>query len=245
MKLPKLDVRMFQVALPSTGQKLTLRPFLVSEERILLEAARTENQVEIANAMKQIVNNCVTEEIDLNNCPTFDMEYLFVQLRSQSVGESQEVVFEVDDHDTSKGMKCEGVGQSVETSIDLSKAKVSNLENAKGNSRFMITDNIGIEMRYPTLEDTGSMTQQDVDTMFMMIKTCIKQVYTTDGDIFEPDQLDEGELDNFINSMNTGQFGKINEFFDQMPKLGLDVPYRCPVCSKPLNKYLEGMASFF
>ena len=236
---------MFQVALPSTGQKLTLRPFLVSEERILLEAARTENQVEIANAMKQIVNNCVTEEIDLNNCPTFDMEYLFVQLRSQSVGESQEVVFEVDDHDTSKGMKCEGVGQSVETSIDLSKAKVSNLENAKGNSRFMITDNIGIEMRYPTLEDTGSMTQQDVDTMFMMIKTCIKQVYTTDGDIYEPDQLDEGELDNFINSMNTGQFGKINEFFDQMPKLGLDVPYRCPVCSKPLNKYLEGMASFF
>ena len=195
--------------------------------------------------MKQIVNNCVTEEIDLNNCPTFDMEYLFVQLRSQSVGESQEVVFEVDDHDTSKGMKCEGVGQSVETSIDLSKAKVSNLENAKGNSRFMITDNIGIEMRYPTLEDTGSMTQQDVDTMFMMIKTCIKQVYTTDGDIYEPDQLDEGELDNFINSMNTGQFGKINEFFDQMPKLGLDVPYRCPVCSKPLNKYLEGMASFF
>ena len=245
MKLPKLDVRMFQVALPSTGQKLTLRPFLVSEERILLEAARTENQVEIANAMKQIVNNCVTEEIDLNNCPTFDMEYLFVQLRSQSVGESQEVVFEVDDHDTSKGMKCEGVGQSVETSIDLSKAKVSNLENAKGNSRFMITDNIGIEMRYPTLEDTGQMTQQDVDTMFQMIKTCIKQVYTTDGDIFEPDQLDEGELDNFINSMNTGQFGKINEFFDQMPKLGLDVPYRCPVCSKPLNKYLEGMASFF
>ena len=245
MKLPKLDVRMFQVALPSTGQKLTLRPFLVSEERILLEAARTENQVEIANAMKQIVNNCVTEEIDLNNCPTFDMEYLFVQLRSQSVGEAQEVVFEVDDHDTSKGMKCEGVGQSVETSIDLSKAKVSNLENAKGNSRFMITDNIGIEMRYPTLEDTGSMTQQDVDTMFMMIKTCIKQVYTTDGDIYEPDQLDEGELDNFINSMNTGQFGKINEFFDQMPKLGLDVPYRCPVCSKPLNKYLEGMASFF
>ena len=245
MKLPKLDVRMFQVALPSTGQKLTLRPFLVSEERILLEAARTENQVEIANAMNQIVNNCVTEEIDLNNCPTFDMEYLFVQLRSQSVGESQEVVFEVDDHDTSKGMKCEGVGQSVETSIDLSKAKVSNLENAKGNSRFMITDNIGIEMRYPTLEDTGAMTQQDVDTMFMMIKTCIKQVYTTDGDIFEPDQLDEGELDNFINSMNTGQFGKINEFFDQMPKLGLDVPYRCAVCSKPLNKYLEGMASFF
>ena len=245
MKLPKLDVRMFQVALPSTGQKLTLRPFLVSEERILLEAARTENQVEIANAMKQIVNNCVTEEIDLNNCPTFDMEYLFVQLRSQSVGESQEVVFEVDDHDTSKGMKCEGVGQSVETSIDMSKAKVANLENAKGNSRFMITDNIGIEMRYPTLEDTGSMTQQDVDTMFMMIKTCIKQVYTTDGDIYEPDQLDEGELDNFINSMNTGQFGKINEFFDQMPKLGLDVPYRCPVCSKPLNKYLEGMASFF
>ena len=245
MKLPKLDVRMFQVALPSTGQKLTLRPFLVSEERILLEAARTENQVEIANAMKQIVNNCVTEEIDLNNCPTFDMEYLFVQLRSQSVGESQEVVFEVDDHETSKGMKCEGVGQSVESSIDLSKAKVSNLENAKGISRFMITDNIGIEMRYPTFEDTGSMTQQDVDTMFMMIKTCIKQVYTTDGDIYEPDQLDEGELDNFINSMNTGQFGKINEFFDQMPNLGLDVPYRCPVCSKPLNKYLEGMASFF
>lgn len=78
-----------------------------------------------------------------------------------------------------------------------------------------------------------------------MIKTCIKQVYTTDGDIYEPDQLDEGELDNFINSMNTGQFAKINGFFEDMPKLGLDVPYRCPVCSKSMSKYLEGMASFF
>ena len=239
MKLPKLDVRMFQVALPSTGQKLTLRPFLVSEERILLEAARTENQVEIANAMKQIVNNCVTEDLDLSRNPTFDMEYIFVQLRAQSVGETQEVSFEVDAHE------CEGDGKTVEASIDLSKSKVNNLEKAKDNSRFMITDNIGIEMRYPTLEDTGDMTQQDVDTMFSMIKTCIKQVYTTDGDIYEPDQLDEGELDNFINSMNTGQFAKINGFFEDMPKLGLDVPYRCPVCSKSLNKYLEGMASFF
>ena len=239
MKLPKLDVRMFQIALPSTGQKLTLRPFLVSEERILLEAARTENQVEIANAMKQIVNNCVTEELDLSKNPTFDMEYIFVQLRAQSVGETQEVSFEVDAHE------CEGDGQTVEASIDLSKSKVNNLEKAKNNSRFMITDNIGIEMRYPTLEDTGDLATQDVDTMFSMIKTCIKQVYTTEGDIFEPDQLDEGELDNFINSMNTGQFAKINAFFEDMPKLGLDVPYRCPVCSKPLNKYLEGMASFF
>ena len=245
MKLPKLDVRMFQVALPSTGQKLTLRPFLVSEERILLEAARTENQVEIANAMKQIVNNCVTEELDLSKNPTFDMEYIFVQLRAQSVGETQEVSFEVDDHDTAKGMKCEGVGQTVEASIDLSKSKVNNLDKAKNNSRFMITDNIGIEMRYPTLEDTGDLATQDVDTMFAMIKTCIKQVYTTDGDIYEPEQLDEGELDNFINSMNTGQFAKINGFFEDMPKLGLDVPYRCPVCSKPMSKYLEGMASFF
>ena len=239
MKLPKLDVRMFQIALPSTGQKLTLRPFLVSEERILLEAARTENQVEIANAMKQIVNNCVTEELDLSKNPTFDMEYIFVQLRAQSVGETQEVSFEVDAHE------CEGDGQTVEASIDLSKSKVNNLEKAKNNSRFMITDNIGIEMRYPTLEDTGDLATQDVDTMFAMIKTCIKQVYTTDGDIYEPDQLDEGELDNFINSMNTGQFAKINGFFEDMPKLGLDVPYRCPVCSKSLNKYLEGMASFF
>lgn len=239
MKLPKLDVRMFQIALPSTGQKLTLRPFLVSEERILLEAARTENQVEIANAMKQIVNNCVTEDLDLSKNPTFDMEYIFVQLRAQSVGETQEVSFEVDAHE------CEGDGQTVEASIDLSKSKVNNLEKAKNNSRFMITDNIGIEMRYPTLEDTGDLATQDVDTMFSMIKTCIKQVYTTDGDIYEPDQLDEGELDNFINSMNTGQFSKINGFFEDMPKLGLDVPYRCPVCSKPLNKYLEGMASFF
>ena len=189
--------------------------------------------------MKQIVNNCVTEELDLSKNPTFDMEYIFVQLRAQSVGETQEVSFEVDAHE------CEGDGQTVEASIDLSKSKVNNLEKAKNNSRFMITDNIGIEMRYPTLEDTGDMTQQDVDTMFSMIKTCIKQVYTTEGDIFEPDQLDEGELDNFINSMNTGQFAKINAFFEDMPKLGLDVPYRCPVCSKPLNKYLEGMASFF
>ena len=246
MKLPKLDVRMFQVSLPSTGQKLTLRPFLVSEERILLEAARTENQVEIANAMKQIVNNCVTEEMDVDKIPTFDLEYLFVQLRSQSVGEAQELMLTVDDHDTAKGMKCEGVGQEVQVSVELNKAKIMGLENAKTNSRFLITDNIGVEMRYPTIMDASEVgTDVDAENIFAMVKKCVKQVYTTDGDIFEPDQLDAGELDNFINSMNSGQFRKINEFFDGMPKLGMDVTYRCPVCSKSMSKRLEGMANFF
>ena len=240
MKLPKLDVRMFQVSLPSTGQKLTLRPFLVSEERILLEAARTENQVEIANAMKQIVNNCVTEELDIDKIPTFDLEYLFVQLRAQSVGEAQELMLTVDPHD------CEGDGQEVQVSVELNKAKVLGLENAKTNSRFLITDNIGVEMRYPTIMDASEVGgEDDAENIFAMVKKCVKQVYTTDGDIFEPDQLDAGELDNFINSMNSGQFRKINEFFDGMPKLGMDVTYRCPVCSKSLSKRLEGMANFF
>ena len=239
MALPQLSVRNFEVRQPSTGDKLTLRPFLVSEERILLEAARTENQIEIANAMKQIVNNCVTEDLELSNCPTFDIEYLFVQLRSQSVGETQEVSFAVDKHD------CEGDEKMIEAQIDLSKAKVGNLDKAKGNSRFMITDTIGMEMRYPTLEDTGTIQTEDVDSMFGMIKTCIKQIYTTEGEIYEPKDLDEGEIDTFINSMNAGQFAKVNEFFNDMPKLGLDVQYRCPVCSKSMSKYLEGMASFF
>ena len=240
MKLPKLDVRMFQVSLPSTGQKLTLRPFLVSEERILLEAARTENQVEIANAMKQIVNNCVTEELDIDKIPTFDLEYLFVQLRAQSVGEAQELMLTVDPHE------CEGDEQEVQVSVELNKAKVLGLENAKTNSRFLITDNIGVEMRYPTIMDASEVGgEDDAENIFAMVKKCVKQVYTTDGDIFEPDQLDAGELDTFINSMNSGQFRKINEFFDGMPKLGMDVTYRCPVCSKSMSKRLEGMANFF
>ena len=240
MKLPKLDVRMFQVSLPSTGQKLTLRPFLVSEERILLEAARTENNTEIANSMKQIVNNCVQEELDLDKLPTFDIEFLFLQLRANSVGEEQEVGFTTDPHD------CEGDGKSVTVSVDVKKAKVTNLDTSKENTRFMLTDTIGMEMRYPTLGDTEGVTDvEDVDTMFGMVKKCIKQIYTDGGDIFEPSQLDAGELDEFLNSMNSEQFSKVNEFFTNAPKLSMDVPYRCPVCSKSLSKRLEGMASFF
>jgi len=240
MKLPKLDVRMFQVSLPSTGQKLTLRPFLVSEERILLEAARTEDQAEIAIAMKQIVNNCTQEELDLDKLPTFDIEFLFLQLRANSVGEDQEVGFDTDPHD------CEGDGKQVQVNIDIKRAKVVNLENSKQNTRFMLTDNIGMEMRYPTLGDTDGVEDiEDVDTMFSMVKKCIKQVYTDTGDIFEPDQLDAGELDTFLNSMNSEQFKMVNDFFTNAPKLSMEVPYRCPVCSKSLSKRLEGMASFF
>lgn len=238
MALPQLSVKQFEVRQPSTGEKLTLRPFLVSEEKILLQAG--EQPDTMMDAMKQVLKNCIIgQEIDLENLPAFDIEFLFLQLRSESIGAQVPLMLQHTD-------KCE----RTEVTINLREIKVVMPEDS--DNEFMLDDRVGIKMKYPTLSIMGEFANYNEETdnaaemSFAMIKKCIDTIFTKDGEVHEASKASDEELTTFVDSMNTDQFQKLQKFFDEMPtvKHTIKVP-RCITCGAPFEQEVQGIQSFF
>lgn len=236
MALPQLSVRNFEVRQPSTGDKLTLRPFLVSEEKILLQAQ--ENTDSMMTAMKQVMSNCIVgQQLDLDRMPSFDIEYIFLQLRSESVGNQVELMLKHKD-------ECE----ATEVKINLREVKVH--INKDLSNEIMLDDKVGIRMRYPTLEmmeEFGNLDETQVaDSSFLLIEKCIDSIYTADGEVHEADNVSKEELSAFINSMNSTQFQKVQKFFEDMPTVRhvIKVP-KCVTCGQPFEQVVQGLQSFF
>ena len=238
MALPQLSVKQFEVRQPSTGEKLTLRPFLVSEEKILLQAG--EQPDTMMDAMKQVLKNCIIgQEIDLESLPAFDIEFLFLQLRSESIGAQVPLMLQHTD-------KCE----RTEVTINLREIKVVMPENS--DNEFMLDDRVGIKMKYPTLSIMGEFANYNEETdnaaemSFAMIKKCIDTIFTKDGEVHEASKASDEELTTFVDSMNTDQFQKLQKFFDEMPtvKHTIKVP-RCTTCGAPFEQEVQGIQSFF
>ena len=238
MALPQLSVKQFEVRQPSTGEKLTLRPFLVSEEKILLQAG--EQPDTMMDAMKQVLKNCIIgQEIDLESLPAFDIEFLFLQLRSESIGAQVPLMLQHTD-------KCE----RTEVTINLREIKVVMPENS--DNEFMLDDRVGIKMKYPTLSIMGEFANYNEETdnaaemSFAMIKKCIDTIFTKDGEVHEASKASDEELTTFVDSMNTDQFQKLQKFFDEMPtvKHTIKVP-RCITCGAPFEQEVQGIQSFF
>ena len=238
MALPQLSVKQFEVRQPSTGEKLTLRPFLVSEEKILLQAG--EQPDTMMDAMKQVLKNCIIgQDLDLEKLPAFDIEYLFLQLRSESIGAQVPLMLQHTD-------KCE----RTEVTINLREIKVHMPKDTE--NEFMLDDKVGIKMKYPTLEIMGDFANFDeekdnaAEMSFDMIKRCIETIFTTDGEVHEASQTSDEELTTFVDSMNTDQFLKLQKFFDEMPvvKHTIKVP-KCVTCGAPFEQEVQGIQSFF
>lgn len=236
MALPQLSVKNFEVRQPSTGDKLTLRPFLVSEEKILLQAQ--ENTDSMMTAMKQVMSNCIVgQQLDLDRMPSFDIEYIFLQLRSESVGNQVELMLKHKD-------ECE----ATEVKINLREVKVH--INKDLSNEIMLDDKVGIRMRYPTLEmmeEFGNLDETQVaDSSFLLIEKCIDSIYTADGEVHEADNVSKEELSAFINSMNSTQFQKVQKFFEDMPTVRhvIKVP-KCVTCGQPFEQVVQGLQSFF
>ena len=236
MALPQLSVKNFEVRQPSTGDKLTLRPFLVSEEKILLQAQ--ENTDSMMTAMKQVMSNCIVgQQLDLDRMPSFDIEYIFLQLRSESVGNQVELMLKHKD-------ECE----ATEVKINLREVKVH--INKDLSNEIMLDDKVGIKMRYPTLEmmeEFGNLDETQVaDSSFLLIEKCIDSIYTADGEVHEADNVSKEELSAFINSMNSTQFQKVQKFFEVMPTVRhvIKVP-KCVTCGQPFEQVVQGLQSFF
>ena len=229
MSLPKLNTPVYEVILPSTDKVIKFRPFLVKEEKVLLTAMEDGSQTALMNAIKTILKNCVQGNLDVERLPLFDIEYLFLKLRSKSVGEISEIGLKCTD------TECGGVNQ---LSINMDEIEVEKPEGH--NRKIMISDEVGVMMSYPVMKTSG-ITEEDG---MAIVKDCIEMIFTEE-ETHERDSFTSKELDEFIDSMDTKQFAKIKEFFDTMPKLQHTVNYKCVKCGEDKEITLQGLDSFF
>ena len=233
MTLPTINVPTYELEVPSTKEKITYRPFLVKEEKILLAAMETgEGEGDLVRALKQIVTNCLVTEIDIDSLATFDMEYIFLNLRAKSVGEVAKVtVICPDDEET-----------EVSLEIPLDEIKVTFPEGH--TNKVQITDTIGMTMKYPDFTLASLQRDGGSEYLFEMIKGCIAQI--TDGEtIYERVDFNDKELDTFIDSLSTKQLEGVQTFFETMPKLRHEVKVTNPKTKKKSTITLEGLDSFF
>jgi hypothetical protein len=241
MSLPKLNVPVYEAILPSTETVIKYRPFLVKEEKILMTAMEAGDNKTISNAVNQIINNCVIGDIDVDKLPTFDIEYLFLRLRAKSVGEEVTVGLQPWGCPQNEGDLCKF---TTEVSINLEDIKVEKDNNH--TNKIMLSDDIGIIMKYPNLEDLKKIKSDASETELgmSMMKDSINMIFTQE-ETHERDSFTEEELDDFIDGLTSDQFLKIRQFFDTMPTLKHTAKYTCKTCGEEKETTIQGLESFF
>ena len=235
MALPKLNVPKYKLKLPSDGRTVNFRPFLVKEEKLLLLATETGNQSEIIEAIKNIRTQC-TDLKTVEGLATFDIEYLFLQIRTKSVGEKVDCVVTCPDDNES----------TVTVSIPLDEIKVKKTRGHK--PEIQLSEECSITMGYPSLDMFVSMNfsgeDVGVDEVFKMAAACIKTI-ADPNQVYVCADVPQKEIQEFFDDMNSAQFAKIQKFFDTMPKLTHTVKVTNPNTGVESDVVLEGLASFF
>jgi len=242
MALPKLTAPEYTLELPSTGKKIKYRPFLVKEQKLLLTAGEGGDEEESINAVKQVIESCcLSKNLNIEELPLFDIEYIFLQLRSKSVGEKTTLFF--------RHQKCpennDGPSKKqTEVEIDLSKIKVK--KNPKHTNKIKLTNDVGIIMKYPKMDMINTYTEKDVDgeSIFKLIGQCIDQIYDSEESYSSTDYTPE-ELDDFLSSMTESQFENFKNFFETMPSLKHTIEFTCTDCEGKEKVEVQGIQHFF
>jgi len=233
MALPKLNTMTYELELPSNGETIKYRPFLVKEQKILMIAQESEDDKQIQNAFAQIIKDCTFGELDPYVMPMFDLEYVFLQLRSKSVGEKVKLKLICPDDNKTE----------VEVEIDLKNVDVQMTEDH--TNVVTLTEDITMIMKYPSLSDMeGFDPQGKILSLFEMIKRCIMEI--RDGEtIHNKVDISNKDLDKFIDSMSTENFEGVSNFFETMPKLRHVIKVTNPKTKKKSEIPIEGLQSFF
>ena len=236
MALPKLNTPTYELEIPSTDEKIKYRPFLVKEEKILLMAMESKDNAQIINAVKDIVQSCTFEKVNVSTMPMFDMEYIFLNIRAKSVGEISKLkVLCPDDKKTYASVE-----------LDLTKVEVQVGDDH--TNKIELTDDMGMIMTYPTIDsflDSG-IEKIDANNMLDVISTCVLQIYENKGEkVYQAKDQTKKELTEFVESMNTGQFKQVQSFFDTMPKLKHTIKVKNPKTKKSSDVTLTGLNDFF
>ena len=236
MALPKLNTPTYELEIPSTDEKIKFRPFLVKEEKVLMMALETKYNAQIVNAVKDIVSECTYNKLNINTMPMFDVEYIFLQIRSKSVGEVSKVkILCPDDKKTYTNVE-----------IDLNEVKVQ-VEDEHTN-KIELTDSMGMIMTYPNIDSFTENGIQDINASNMLdvIGTCILQIYEDKGEkVYEAKDQTKKELVEFIEQLNTKQFQDVQKFFDTMPRLKHTIKVKNPKTKKTSDVTLSGLNDFF
>ena len=213
MPLPKIDQPIFDMTIPSTGKKITFRPFLVKEEKILLIAQQSGNDTEIIRAIKQILNNCIQEDLDIDGLAIFDLEYMFLKLRSKSVNNVVKLSYRDNEDDEIYNFE-----------LDLDTIELDMPESV--NSKIEITKDVGMTMKYPSASITDRMKdfENEVDLMTFFIINCIDTIYDEDS-VYVADDFNEKEISEFLDGLDVKTFEKIREFFEEIPRLYHKIEY--------------------
>lgn len=241
MALPILNTPKFELNLPSTKKKYKYRPFLAKEEKVLLIAQEGGDEKEIINAIKDIINACV-ENINVEELPIFDLEYIFLKLREKSIGDV--IKFYVSHHEglNPKGELCDN---KEEIEINLSEVKV--IFDKNHSDKIQLDDTFGVCMKYPSLkfaQEFEASNMSDTETIFSMLKKSIDYIYDKET-VYPTSEATEKELNDFVDSMTHSQMEKLNVFFDTMPKLKHEITWKCKKCGLTEKIVLEGLSNFF
>ena len=234
MALPKLNTPTYSLVLPSTGEEVKFRPFLVKEQKLLMLAQESENNKEMLDTVVKIVSSCTFNKVEKTHCPLFDIEYVFLKLRAKSVGENVEVTLLCpDDEETYTTKK-----------INLDKIEIE-VDESHSNE-IQLTEQIKLIMKYPQMSDMNQINTQDnsqINLVFSVLKHCILEVQ--DGDTsYQKVDISDKDLEEFIDSFDTEQFEKIMTFFETMPKLREKVEVTNPKTQVTSEIVLEGLESF-
>ena len=242
MALPKVATATYELIIPSTGQKVTYRPFLVKEEKMLMMAADAEGAA-IGKTIKSVLSACAQSKVNIDTLAPFDIEYFFLQLRAKSIGNEIKVRLR---KPGSVDCETENCQQICEVTIDAEEIKLDR-ENVP-DGKIKITDDIGIKLKYPDIDSMQKFiaTGKDptADEVFKIIADSIEYIWEGE-ELYQAKDSTKQELNDFIESLNSEQFAKVRSFFEDMPKLTKDVTWKCSKCEKTAEVKLQGIDAFF
>ena len=239
MSLPQMVIPTFQLKLPSNNKSIKYRPFLVKEQKLLYIALESGEEEDIVLVVKDVLKSCIESKIDINKLATFDLEYLFLNIRAKSVGEAIELKFAHVDGKNSKDEECDHQQEHV---IDINEIKVPTQK--KGANKIALNDEIGVVLRYPTVDDMPKYNLEDLEDVFNLILDCVESVWDAENTTLAKDETRKN-LREWVETFNEEQFNMILEFFKELPTLKYEAEYTCEKCGDKQKIYLEGLYDFF
>ena len=231
MAIPKLETPVHSLTLPSSGEQIKFRPFLIKEQKLLILAEEGKNQDELYDTLKTIIDSCTFNKLSVKQLPMFDIEYLFLKIRAKSVGSKINVTLTCPDDEKTK----------VPTEVDLDEIELQ--VDEQHTNMIQITDDIKLVMQYPIMSDVMKLKNTSTMEMFKILNKCIKELHHGET-IHNRADMSEKELDDFFESMNQDQFSQVNEFFESMPRLRHYVTVVNPNTKVESKILMEGLDSF-
>jgi len=235
MALPRIDSPKYELKVPSSGEVVEYRPYLVKEEKILMMAMETKDQQQMIRALRDVIAGCTEGKIQADSLAMFDLEYVFLKIRGKSVGETTKV-----------GLKCSSCDHKNEVEINLDEVEVQG--EVKKNAKVALTDSVGVVLKYPTVKgiqkQLGKQGSNDREVTMAAVASAIESIYDA-NDVYPTEDEKAEDVINFLDSLTSSQFKKISEYFEDMPRLRHEVNFNCASCKAKNTQTLEGLTNFF